>query len=322
MRPGPTAPHRATRAGRAPVEDASRPRPSPAAVRFRDADRYRAEREWSRYEGTPQRELWRGLRERFLGRHANPSGWTLDLGCGPGRFTLALRTSPARTVAFDVSREMLRSAARHWELAAGSPPPARVLGEGRRPPFLDGGFGEVAVLGNTLGFAGADSDRLRESAAALVAPGGTLLLEVAPGPGERSRYLARLPASSLSRLLRAPVRALLPRVEREGFDVIPTRRSEEGEFRRIPAQEVRAVLEEEGWEVREVLAVAPALGALASRIEAIRSDAKAWDHLLGLEEELGRREDRWVRAAAVLVAAVAPGRQQARLSNGRPPSTS
>jgi hypothetical protein len=84
---------------------------------------------------------------------------------------------------------------------------------------------------------------------------------------------------------------------------MPYRKAEEGEFRRFPAMELSHTLLEGGWEVREIQAVAPALGALASRIEEIRTDPKAWAHLLQMEEELGRQPRRWTEAAAVLMAA-------------------
>ncbi len=182
----------------------------------------------------------------------------------------------------------------------------RILADAARPPLPPSAFGAVALLGNTLGFAGPASDRLWQAATALVAPGGRLLVEIAPGPGERSRYLARLPASSVGRLLEAPLRAVLPRVDREGFATEPVRRKEEGEFRRIPAAEVIGRCERAGWVVRETVAVAPALGADPDRIERAQTHPRAWAHLLELEEEIGRRPARWERAAAVLVAAERP----------------
>ena len=286
------------------AERGRRTGPSPARNRFRDADPYRAEREWTRYEGTAQRELWRTLRERFLVRHAVASAWALDLGSGPGRFTRVLGDPTTHRVALDVSTEMLRSARRHEPPAPASGTPSDLVrADGRLPPFLPESFGTVAVLGNTLGFAGNAAGALQQVAVSLVAPGGLLLLEVAPGPGERSRYLARLPPTSLARLLRAPVRALIPRVGREGFDTMPFRKSEEGEFRRMLPEEVCRALPLPDWEVREVQAVAPSLGPLASRIEQVRSDPKAWEHLLELEEEVGRQPERWKHAAAVLIAA-------------------
>ncbi len=283
----------------------TRPRPTaPAALdRYHETDRYRAEREWARYEGTGQRDLWRELRERFLHRHSAPARWALDLGSGPGRFTFGLGDESTRKVALDVSREMLRSGRRHQELLAKGPAPRWVRGDGRAPPFPPAAFGSVALLGNSLGFAGASADRLRDAAMALVAPGGTLVVEVAPGPGERSRYLTRLPETAMVRFLRAPVAVIVRRVMREGFDRIPYRRETNGEFRRISAEELSRFLVAHGWQVLEGLAVAPALGPLAARVEAARADPKAWDHLLQVEEELGRQPARWDAAAAVVVAA-------------------
>jgi SAM-dependent methyltransferase len=297
---------------------ASRKRVSPSLAtsaheRFRITDRYRAEREWIRYGGTAQRDLWRELRERFLLRHAVAARWVLDLGSGPGRFTAFLGTALSHRVALDLSLEMLRSAKEHWIRGSHpAPTPDRLRADGLAPPFVEGAFGEVAVLGNTLGFAGASADRLLVAAISLVALGGTFLVEVAPGPGERSHYLSRLPRTSLARLFRSPVRALLPRIDREGFNRIPYRRAEQGEFRRIPVEELSRWFDERGWILREVLAVAPALGALAPCIDAVRSDAKAWGHLLLVEEILGRRPERWTDASAVLLAAERTGAEKPR----------
>lgn len=288
-------------------KEAFPPLPATAPERFRSADRYRAEREWARYQGTSQRDLWRELRERFLLRHARASPWVLDLGSGPGRFTPFLGTARSERVALDLSREMLRSAREHWSRAEG---PALnvecVRADGLAPPFPEGTFGEVAVLGNTVGFAGSTAQRLLGAASSLVAPGGTLVVEVSPGPGELSRYLRRLPPTTLARLFRSPVRALLSRIAREGFERIPYRRAERAAFRRVSVEELSRWLEKDRWDFKEVVAVAPALGPWAPPIDAIRADAKAWEHLLLVEEELGRRTERWTDASAVLVAAARP----------------
>lgn len=283
----------------------SPPRAATARERFLRTDHYRAEREWKRLEGTAQRDLFRELRERFLARHARPSSRVLDVGSGPGRFTAGLGDASSRAVALDLSTESLKFLRRKWEGRAGPRPrPALVRGDAVRPPFALGSFGTVAVLGNTLGFAAEDSEALLSAAESMVETGGLLLVEVAPGPGERSRYLARLPPGSVARLLRSPSGAILPRIEREGFRTEPARRSESGSFHRFAGAELSYLLRANGWDVREVLAVAPALGPDSDRLEAVRPDPKAWEHLLRIEEALGRTPERWVEAAAVLIAAV------------------
>lgn len=282
--------------------------PPPARERFLGTDRYRADREWQRYEGTAQRDLFLELRQRFLSRHRPAARRVLDVGSGPGRFTARLGAGPGvRRVALDIGWEMLVQLRGHWPASA-SPVllPDLVRGDAVRPPFASESFDLVAGLGNLLGFAGQESDRLFEGLLRLLAPGGTLLLEVAPGPGERSRYLHRLPTTGLARLLRSPPRWVAARVEREGFTEEPRRRKDPGEFRRVVPEELRDRLVQRGYRVEEILAVAPALGPDPARAGAVERDPKAWTHLLELEEALGRVPDRWSPAAAVLVAATAP----------------
>ena len=296
MKPVPTIP----RATRVRADHSAAPL---ARSRFLHSDRYRVEREWKRYEGTPQRELFRSLRERFLVRNVGRSKWAVDIGSGPGRFTRWLGREGTRAIALDFSLGSLAYLTEKWPRGADAPPPPdRVRADGARPPFLPESFGTVAVLGNSLGFAGASSDSVLASAGALVAPGGRLLLEVAPGPGERSNYLARLPAKAVSRLLRAPVRAVLPRVLREGFRAEAVRKAVPGPFRRIAADQLGDRLGSQGWRVLETVAVAPTLGPDAERIASTRADPRAWDHLLELEEEVGRDPRRWTLAASVLLA--------------------
>jgi len=277
--------------------------PLPARERFLRADRYRVEREWNRYEGSAQRDLYRVLRERFLGRHVQPSPWAIDIGAGPGRFTGRLGSDIGHVVALDLSATALRYLAERWAGRAAGPVPERVRGDGARPPFRAGSFGVVALLGNTLGFAEDRADRVLAASLSLVAPSGRIVLEIAPGAGEISCYFARLPASSLGRLLRAPVPLLVQRVQREGFATMADRRKSPGSFRRIDVDAITAALSTSGFAVREAMAVAPALGGKPERLEAVHGDAKAWDHLLELEETIGRSPDRFPRAAAVLVAA-------------------
>ncbi len=198
---------------------------------------------------------------------------------------------------------MLEGLEAHWtDASAARNRPDRIRGDLGSAPFPPGRFGEVVLLGNLVGFAGPAGPAVLESAAALVAPEGTLVVEVVPGAGESSRYLARLPTSAVGRLLRSPVRALVPRIEREGFVEEARRRSDEGAFLRATPSDLTGWLGSAEWSAVETMAVAPVLGTDAERVAAARGDAKAWEHLLEVEEEVGRRAERWDRAAAVLVA--------------------
>ncbi len=280
------------------------PPPPDARTRFLATDGYRAAREWARYEGTPQRDLFRQLRVRFLQRHAVDGGWALDVGAGPGRFTPFVGGPASRRVALDLARAMLEELPRRLALRGPVPSPSveRVQGDSLGPPFLTGAFGEVAVLGNTLGFAGDRGAEILARCEEMVAPWGTLVVEIAPGPGERSRYLGRLPARAVGRLLEAPPRAVIPRIDREGFSPEPVRR-EGGAFRRWAVQELVRRWTAEGWRPVDVLSVAPGLGPDNERAAEVAARPRAWAHLLEVEETIGRREERWRAAAAVLLAA-------------------
>ena len=299
----PASRSRGPRRGGGPAARATRETPgSPARHRFLDWDDYRAEREWRRYEGTPLRDLYRQLRVRFLLRHQAASpGWALEVGPGPGRFTGLIGSGGTRVATLDMSRTMLGHVRSRFQDEG--PVPDLVQGDAVLPPFVAGRFQRVALLGNVLGFAEADAPALLRRVAGLVQPEGRLLLEFVAGPGEWSQYLHRLPPGALGRLMAAPIRAILPRVRAEGFSPVREYREKARRFWRFAPEELSDRLRQEGLIVRETLAVAPCLGNDASRLSEIRTSAKAWAHLLEVEEEVGHDAARWASAAALLLAA-------------------
>jgi SAM-dependent methyltransferase len=294
---------RPRRPGSVPVHRVIETKAPPGRRRFLEWDDYRVEREWRRYEGTPLRDLYRQLRERFLARHRPTSpGRSLEIGPGPGRFVGLIGHPDDRVSLLELSRAMLRRIQADTGVGHGSRLDL-VQGDAVAPPFRPAQFHRVVLLGNVLGFAEADARELLSRSSELVAPGGRLLIEFVAGPGERSRYLHRLPAGVIARLLAAPVRAVQPRVEREGFDRVREKETGGRHFRRFQASEVQAEVRAAGFDVREVIAVGPSLGNDASKLGAIRAAPTAWTHLLELEEAIGRQPDRQREAAAILLAA-------------------
>ena len=263
------------------------------------------EREWKRYEGTPQRDLFREIRERFLDRHRTERGWSVDVGSGPGRFAGHIGVADRR-VLLDLSLEMLRFSRRPAGEVVAAARGHLVRGDGARPPLRPGRFHEVVAFGNPLGFAGGDARAFLTSLLTLAAVDGAVLIEVVCGMGESSRYLRRLPPGAVRRLLSAPLNLVRARVEREGFR---PERPDDGEgsgFRRFGPEELRGLLAARGFRVIEALAVAPALGSDAERIAAAKGDPAAWRRLVELEEALGHLPGRQEAAAALLVAARRP----------------
>ncbi len=277
-----------------------------ARARFLGLDAYRVGRERARYEGTPQRELFRALRARFLARHPGTAPWAADLGSGPGRFSDEVGPPEAAKVLLDLSQVALLAAADPGSPGSNLIVRHRVRGDAARPPLRGARFGCVALLGNVLGFSGGGWRTTLSAAAELLSPSGVLLLEAVAGPGERSRYLHRLPAGAVARAVRGPARWVQGRIGSEGFARLPARAATRSEFVRIPRPELGEALARVGLVPQECLAVAPALGSEIERIQAVARDPAAWDRLLALEETLGRDPARWEHAAAYLVAASRP----------------
>ncbi|MCI4349675.1 MAG: class I SAM-dependent methyltransferase [Thermoplasmata archaeon] len=285
--------------------------PATTAERFRNLDAYRVQRERQRLEGTAQRDLFRQLRVRFLLRHSTSRGPALELGPGPGRFTPFVGGPGTRRVLLDLSLSMLNEVRERIDTPTKEPIPDLVVGDGRSPPFRSRSFGEVVVLGNALGFAGPSWDRLLGATLDLVAPGGTVILETIAGGGERSRYLSRLPPTAVRRLLRSPLRALAPRILREGFEAVKGKEKARHGFQRLGEADLAPAFRSRGFRVREALAVAPALGVEPEHAEAIAADPSAWAALLRLEELLGSSPARRAVASALLLAAERTGADHA-----------
>lgn len=271
-----------------------------------ELDDYRVGRELQRYEGTPQRDLFRELRVRFLQRHATAAPWVADIGSGPGRFSTDIGGTDSRRLLVDLSQEMLREAQRRHAGPAGDAAGLRpIRADAARPPWRPGRFGEVVLLGNVVGFSEGNASAVLDRALASVAPGGSAVVEAVAGAGERSRYLARLPAGAVRRLLLAPINLVRPRLEREGFRPEGESPKSSG-FRRLSVAELTDAFRRHGLETTEIMAVAPALGPDPDRIAAVRGEPRAWRHLLDLEEIVGRHAARCDRAAALLIAGRRP----------------
>lgn len=226
----------------------------------------------------------------------------MDVGSGPGRFTPSIGSAKAARVAIDLSAEMLGEMARRWPSGL-APLPHRVRADALHAPLKPGRADAVVALGNPLGFAGPQWESALSSLVAITGPAGVLVLETAPAPGERSRYLRRLPTGAVGRLFAAPPGAVLPRIRRDGFDPEPARHTTGPGFERISERSLDRALRANGMTLLEAVAVAPALGADPERAAAVHAQPRSWARLLAVEEELGHDPERRLRAAALLVAA-------------------
>ena len=169
------------------------------AVREWDTERYRD----PTYRGRARHAL------RWLVR-MGPGTRVLDLGCGTGRQSADAVRAGNRVVSADFSFEMARATRDRIARECPAAAPAGVVADALHPPFRPGAFDAVMALG-VVGFVPDRPAMLRE-AAALLRPGGELILDVGiPEPRVLfhaiNRWINR-PLLALRRAWRVHVRRL------------------------------------------------------------------------------------------------------------------
>lgn len=133
------------------------------------------EREWARFEDgrTPAASLETHL--HYLRRFVHPGDRVLDLGCGPGRFTLALVEIGARVVAADISQRQL---ALHEE-RVGDAVEARLVADAvDLSQFADGEFDATVCYGGPLSYVLDEAPRAVAELARVTKDGGHVLVSV------------------------------------------------------------------------------------------------------------------------------------------------
>jgi SAM-dependent methyltransferase len=109
------------------------------------------------------------------------TGPTLDIGCGPGRLTIALAQRGVAALGIDTSATAIRLTRRHGAIALHRNVFDRLPGEGR--------WRHVLLADGNIGIGGDPITLLRRTAQ-LIGDRGTALLELdAPGRGLRSEHV-------------------------------------------------------------------------------------------------------------------------------------
>ena len=138
------------------------------------------EREWTRFEDGRTPGTSAATHTHYLRRFVSPGDRVLDIGCGPGRFTIELARIGARVVAADISPGQLELHARYVAEAG-----LEELVEDRvvcdvtdLSQFADSEFDAVVCYGGAVSYVLDDGSQAIAELTRVTRPGGHVLLSV------------------------------------------------------------------------------------------------------------------------------------------------
>jgi ubiquinone/menaquinone biosynthesis C-methylase UbiE len=239
--------------------------------------------EWDRLEQSPSARVALELHRRLLRRFVRPGWQVLEVGAGPGRFTVELAQAGASVVVSDISSVQLELN-RARVVAAGcehAVQDRRVLDVRDLSGFAAGAFDCVLAYGGPISYAFEEAGKAFAECVRVTRPGGVVLASVMALLGSLRYFLPGV-AEEITEFGADAVEAVV----RTG-DVRPTQAG--GHICRLFR-----------WrEVAEMIAGQPCrlLAASASNaislgdpgaLEGLAADPRLWTRLLGWEEELAQ----------------------------------
>jgi SAM-dependent methyltransferase len=138
------------------------------------------EREWSRLEESPRGRVSFEIHRRFLARFVPSGSRVLEIGAGPGRFTMELAALGATVAVTDYSPVQLELNRQHvgstpFESSVESRDLLDICDTSR---YDDGAFDVVVAFGGPLSYAFDDVDEAFGGLLRIVRPGGTVVASV------------------------------------------------------------------------------------------------------------------------------------------------
>jgi SAM-dependent methyltransferase len=135
------------------------------------------EREWTRFEDGRTPSASATTHTHYLERFVSAGERVLDVGCGPGRFTLELARLGARIVAADISPGQLELH-RRYTAAAEDAVEDRVVADVLSLPFADDTFDATVCYGGAISYVLERAPEAVAELARVTRPGGHLLISV------------------------------------------------------------------------------------------------------------------------------------------------
>jgi ubiquinone/menaquinone biosynthesis C-methylase UbiE len=239
--------------------------------------------EWDRLVESPSARVALELHRRFLRRFVQPGWRVLEVGAGPGRFTVELARASTSVVVSDISGVQLelnraRVAEAGCEHAVHD---RRVLDIRDLSAFADGAFDCVLAYGGPISYAFEDAGKAFAECVRVTRPGGVVLASVMSSIGNLRYYLPGVAEE-------------IKVFGAEAMDAVV----HTGDLR--PTQAGRHICRIFRWrEIAEMISAQPCrlLAASASNaislgdpsaLERLAADPQLWPRLLDWEEELAQ----------------------------------
>jgi len=168
------------------------------------------EDEWERLTHNVRGRVSFEVHRGFLRRFVHPGSRVLEVGAGPGRFTLELAATGASIVVTDISEVQLALNETHLRGSEAERSVERrelldVCDTGR---YRDGEFDAVVAIGGPLSYAFERTDEAMAGLLRLVAPDGVVVASVMSWLGEPgASFCRRSPSSSATSASRPPIRS-------------------------------------------------------------------------------------------------------------------
>src|SRR5262249_53945977 len=130
--------------------------------------------EWERMVATPRDRVSFELHRRLLAEYVGADDRVLEIGAGPGRFTIELARLGARVTVTDISPVQLELSQRHvGDAGLGDSVERRLVLDVRDASrFDDGAFDAVVAYGGPLSYAFEDAPNAFRTLVGVTRPGG------------------------------------------------------------------------------------------------------------------------------------------------------
>jgi SAM-dependent methyltransferase len=151
--------------------------------------------EWGRFDKDARSRVAFEVHRRFLRRHVPDGSHVLEIGAGPGRFTIQLAQMGCRVVVSDISPVQLEANERRvlnagWEEAVLE---RRLVDVRDLSEFSDGTFDAVVAYGGPLSYAFDDAEAALAEMVRVVRPGGRVVASVMELIGTLRMFVRMIP---------------------------------------------------------------------------------------------------------------------------------